>query len=352
MVWSIGSFCILSALASLPYMTSSGIRWRDFYSYWSIPCALSCIMAIMLFPETYFKRPAVAFDGHIVMQSVTEKLIIYDDQIDDFRDKDLPDAPPQSPWLAFAERLRMPRITAGCWKAMARCYPQILLCLLNPLILWVGLLNAVAFAGMMFIGETYALVLSEEPYRLPNRLLVLVNFSAGVGALVAWPASGPMVSRLCKSLTMRNRGIREVEQYLVAFVLPVLAAALSTLLYGLTVWHKWHFSLFYVSYGLNGFSFIGLAIASTLWVTEAFPRLAAPALVVVEGGSYMASFGLSFVLFPWLRSQGPLRVGVQLTALQLGFGALMIPLAVWGKKARKYIHNSWGMWTDGALRPQ
>jgi hypothetical protein len=350
MVWSIAGFCGTSVVSSVPLITNSGIRWQHFYLSWAIPCAISCVAAFTLCPETYFKRPTVAFDGHLVMQSATEKIFIYEDQ-DDFKDKDLPDTPSQSVWMAITEYFRMPRATAGGWKAMARCYPQILLCLLNPLIFWVGLLNAAVFAGMMFIGETYASVLSKEPYELPNHLIVLVNFSAGVGSLLAWPASGPMVAGLCKYFSRRNKGVREAEQYLVAFVLPVLAGTLSTLVYGIAVQHRLHFSVFYLSYGLNGFSFTGLAIANTLWVTGAFPRWAAPGLVIVGGGSYMASFGLSAILFPWLHSQGPLRVGLQLSALQLGLGGVIVPLVFWGKRVRQYIHSRWGKWEDGALRP-
>lgn len=352
MVLSIAGFCGTSVVSSVPLITNSGIAWRHFYFYWAIPCGLSCILAFLLCPETYFKRPTAAFDGHLVAQSATEKIFIYEDQVDDFKNKNLPDTPSQSAWLAITEWLRMPRATARGWKAMARCYPQILLCLLNPLIFWVALLNAVVFAGMMFIGETYASILSQEPYRLPNHLIVLVNFSAGVGSLLAWPASGPMVARLCKSFSRRNRGVREAEQYLVAFVLPVLAGVLSTLLYGLAVQHRWHFSLFYLSYGLNGFSFTGLAIANTLWVIGAFPRWAAPGLAIVGGGSYMGSFGLSAALIPWLRSQGPLRVGVQLSAFQLALGGVIVPLVFWGKTARQYIYSRWGKWEDGALRPR
>jgi hypothetical protein len=351
MVWSIVGFCSASFLSSVPFMTNQGTKWRSFYLYWCIPAGISCVMAF-LSPETHFKRPAVAFDGRIILQSSTEKITIYSDVDDQHRNKALPSTPSQSALRAVANWFRIPRSNAGCWIAMARSYPQILMCFLNPLIFWVLLLTGVNFSGMMFIDATYALILSKTPYQLSSNLIILVDVSAGVGALVAWPAAGRMVASLCRSFSRRNRGVREAEHYLVGYVLPVLTGGLSTLLYGLAVKFKWHFSTFYVAYGLNAFSFTALAIANTLWVTEAFPRWAAAALVVVGGGSYTASFGMSFVLMPWIRAQGYLGVGMQLTALQVVLGGIIVPVAFWGKSVRQHIHGRWAIWKDGALRPQ
>ena len=352
MIWSIVAFASASSLVTVPSLTNNGLVWRDFYKYWAFPAAVSCILAFLLFPETYYKRPAIAFDGRLIVQSSEEDVLIYDDVKEHFPDKFLPDAPQDSLARAFSDLCMLPRAAPGRWRATTRCYVQVLFCFANPLVFWVALDNAMSFAGMIFIGETYGEVLSKPPYNLPQHLVMLINVSSGIGALLTWPAQGPLMTRLLRSLSMRNKGVREAEHYLIMFILPVLAGAASTLLYGLAVQQRWHFILVCIAYGFNGFNYAGMAIANTLWVTEAFPAWAAPALVVVGGGSYVLSFCLSFPLVPWIQNQGMLKVGAELAGLQLGLGLIAVPLAFWGKGARQYIHTRWGEGRDGALRPQ
>lgn len=302
MIWSIIGFVGVSSLTTVPFLTNDGLDWRGFYRYWSIPAAASCVSAFLLFPETYYKRPAVAFDGRVIVQSAEEEVRIYEDVEEEFPGKTLPIAPQRSLMRRFLERFTLLRAAPGRWRATGRCYAQVAFCFANPLIFWIAILNAGAFAGMMFIGETFAQVLRSPPYNLPSHLVMLVNVCSGTGALLAWPVQGPLMTRLLRSLSLRNKGVREAEHYLIMFILPVLAGAASFVIYGMAVQLRWHFAFVYLAYGLNGFNFVGQAIANTLWVTEAFPNWAAPALVVVGGGSYVLSFSLSFLLIPWIQN--------------------------------------------------
>ncbi|KAF2183700.1 MFS general substrate transporter [Zopfia rhizophila CBS 207.26] len=356
MVWSVVGSFNLASLSSVPFITDHGMEWRRFFLYWSIPAGINCLTAFIFFPETYFKRPIVAFDGLTILQSATEKLTIYeDDALQDsdvsVYNKDLPSVPDRTPLRAFFAHFCLCRSTFASWKSMLLCYPQIAFCFFNPLIFWVVLNTAANFAGMMFIGATYAMVLGSPPYSLPSKLIINVNNTASVGSLIAWPLSGPLVCYILKRLSRRNKGVREAEHYLIGYILPVLAGALSTLIYGFAVHYKWHFAAFCLSYGLNAFSFSSISIANTLWVTEAFPRWAAPALVVVGGGSYIASFVMSIALVPWIAKQGYLLVGAELTVLQVVLGMVAVPAAFWGKGVRQRIHARWAERREGALRP-
>ncbi|CZR67806.1 uncharacterized protein PAC_17705 [Phialocephala subalpina] len=339
----------LGILSLIPQIPGFDKTWRFFYMALVIPCAASLLSSFFLYPETYFLRPALAFDGRVLVQSATEKVQIYEEWEEVPGGKTLPETPDESDWW---NTMRVWRTTRGGFKAMLACYPQILLCFCNPLIFWVALLNAVNFVGMMSIGETYYTLLISEPYSLPIHLIALVNLSAAVGSLIAWPASGIMISWISRRLTIRNKGVRNAEHYLPAFVLPVLAGAVSVVIYGFAAEYKWHWRWIFISYALNGFSYSGLATANTLWATEAFPRWAAPALVVVGGGSYVASFGSSYFILPWLRSQGYARMNIEIAVLIVVIGFSVVPVAFRGKNLRQYIHGRWGISEAGALRPQ
>ncbi len=355
LLWSLAGFAGTASLALVPYMSSHGNDWREVYHDWSILTAISFVLVFFLYPETYFKRPTVAFDGLILLQSATEKLTVYKDtEVDSNIYRDLPDLPRGSQRTGFnnlRDRLGISRSPFASWTAVWRCYYQMAFCVVNPLIFWVFLASSFNFAGMLFIGTTYAKILLSPPYSLSSALIINVNISCGVGALCAYPLGGLLVGRILKHLATRNRGVREAEHFLVGYILPVITGALSTLLYGLAVRYKLHFALYYVAYGLNGFSWTTLSITNTMWVTEAFPRWAAPAISVLGGGCYIISFVMSFALGPWIAAHNYKLVGIELAVLQIVGGLVALPIAFCGKNARQTIHGKWADERAGALRP-
>jgi hypothetical protein len=349
-IWSIvGGVIPFTILAIIPQIPNSLTNWRSMYLYWAIPGGISVLLAVFFFPETYFLRPAVAFDGRVFAQTASEKIHIYEGWEEVPGGKALPDKPETS---TVGSRLKVWGKTSGGWKAMWACYPQILLCFCNPLIFWIALLNAVVLGGVMSISETFVTLLSSEPYALPSQVIGLVHISAALGSVLAWPASGIMVTSISRRLAMRNSGVRDAEHYLPAFALPILSAVISAVLYGLTAQYKWHWIWIFVVAAFNSFGFGGLATANTLWVTEAFPRWAAPALVVVGGGSYVVSFGTSYLIIPWVKSQGYLKTNIEIGIIILVIGGIAVPVSFWGKSLRQFIHGKWGMSAAGALRPQ
>ncbi|KDN63604.1 putative major facilitator superfamily transporter [Colletotrichum sublineola] len=353
MFWSLGATGGLLCSKSIPALAASG--WRNFYSAWLFPCLAVLVCVFFFLPETYFIRPAVAFDGRILVQSGSEKIQLYDDWEQTVYGK--PDnaaqsePAPETLWQSIVRRWGVRKSGAG-FREMWTCYMQTMLCVCNPLVFWVAILNALNFGALLLIGETYAAVMAEPPYSLPERVISLVNPVSAIGSLLAWPVSAILTSRVARRLTLRNGGVRDAEHYLVAFLPPVLAGAGSVILYGLTVQQKWNFIWIFVAYVVNAFSSAAFGIASTLWVTEAFPHWAAPAMVIVGGAGYMLSFATSSAVTPWLKSQGYMGASLEYGGVLLLVGAVAVPLAFCGKRLRQYIHGRWGLSQAGALRPQ
>ncbi|KAH7394265.1 major facilitator superfamily domain-containing protein [Phaeosphaeria sp. MPI-PUGE-AT-0046c] len=348
-LYSVGGLFGTGFVSIAPYISDGGNQWRSYYRYWSIAAFISVVLVFFLVPETYFKRPTVAFDGLIVLQSATEKVTVFQDieaESDIYRD--LPDLPQQ---VGLLGRYNVWKSSFGSWTSMARCYAQIAFCLLNPLIFWMSLALALNAAGMMFIGTSYPRILGEPPYSLSSSSLTLINIASALGGLVAYPLGVLPVQCVVDRLTRRNRGIREAEHYLVGLIAPVLAGAASSLLYGLAVHYSLPLAAYYLAWGLNGFSWVTICISSTMWVTEAFPRWAAPALTAMSAAGFVVTFGLSFVSAPWTDAHGFKLVGVELAVLQIVSGLVAVPIAFWGKSARQAIMGRWSEERGGALRP-
>jgi len=266
MVWSVvGS--VSPAVLSFSHAVNPTSDWRKFYYMGIIPTTISFLLVYFVFTETYFTRPTVAFDGHIIVQNAAEEIKIYDtwEAVPGAVGvRDVPKVPGQGVWKWSTKELKFWGKTPGGWNAMFACYPQILLCLLNPLVFWVTLLQAAIFGSMLSLGQTYVQVLRSEPYNLPPHAIGLVNVARALGSALAWPSAGIMVTHIMKKLAMANKGVKDAEHYLPAFVLPILTGAGSVTLYGITVQHKWHWIWVYVAYVLNAFSFSAMATASTL----------------------------------------------------------------------------------------
>ncbi|KAH7379084.1 major facilitator superfamily transporter [Cadophora sp. MPI-SDFR-AT-0126] len=352
MIWCGVGAITATLLALIPRLVPKGSgesTWRLFYSSWAIASLLSVVLAFFFYPETYFVRPPVAFNGRVLIQSATEKVHVYEDWEEVPDGKALPETPNQSPW---AGNLKFWGLTRGGWRAMRICYSQVLGCLLNPLIFWVAILNALVFTSMLSIKETYTDILINPRYKLSSDAFALIHMAGAIGCLIAWPVSGFMVSFVSCRLAKRNLGVRDAEHYLPAFILPILTGTANIIIYGVAVENRWHYMWIYFAYGLNSFTLVSLATANTLWVTEAFPRWAAPALAGISSVSNMTSFGISFAIPPWIRSQGHANADIEIGVLIAVVGCIAIPIAFWGKKMRQQIHDKWGMSEMGALRPQ
>ncbi|KAF1920270.1 major facilitator superfamily domain-containing protein [Ampelomyces quisqualis] len=348
-LWSVVGLFGTGFVAIVPCASDHGQHWRPYYRYWSIPAAVSVVLVFFFFPETYFKRPAVAFDGLIVLQSATEKLTVFKD-VEPCSGiyRDLPDLPTH---IGFLGRFNVWRSPFASWTSMGRCYPQIALCFINPLIFWIFVAVALNYTGMMFIGSSYSRILGEAPYNLSSQALALISIASGLGGLIAYPVGVLPVQYILNHLAKRNHGVREAEHYLVGLILPVVTGAASSLIYGVAVHYSLHLGVYYLANGLNGFSWVTIAITTTMWVTEAFPRWAAPALAALSGGGFLVSFGLGFASAPWIDAHGFKLVGIELAVLQIVSGLVAVPIAFWGKSARQAMHGRWADERGGALRP-
>ncbi|PQE28797.1 major facilitator superfamily transporter protein [Rutstroemia sp. NJR-2017a WRK4] len=320
-------------LAATPAMVNAGGSWRAFY--WPFPI----ILALFWCPETVFDRPPVAFDGHILSQAETGKVTVYNDweEVPGGRPEIEHPASSNSTSSFVKDIIFWNRSSIGGWSAMREFPRQILICTLNPLILWVLILNAFIFGGMIITCASYAELLSAPPYNFSFQAIGLAKFATGIGAILAFPASGLLTSQVIRILAARNNGVREPEHYLPSFILPVIVSTTSLALYGIASERHWDWRWILLFVGADYFSAICIFTSNTLWVTEAFPRWKGAALVIVGAGGYGLSFALSFGMVPWIESQG---LGGRIV-LTLVVGLVGVPVNWWGKRFREYIYSVW-----------
>ncbi|KAH6708746.1 major facilitator superfamily transporter [Leptodontidium sp. MPI-SDFR-AT-0119] len=329
-------------LAFTSYILTAGGSWRAFYWVWLGPCFLTILLALVWSPETYFQRPPMAFDGHIIAQSEIGKITVYNSWEEVPGGKPMPDEPKVRTTSEFLKNILFwNRTTIGGWPVIKAFPRQIMICALNPLILWVLVLNSFVFGGMVVTCATYVSVLMAPPYNFTDNEIGLVKFSPFIGSLLAFPASGILTTWFAKILATRNRGVHEPEHYLPSFILPVVTSSISLSLFGIAVEREWDWGWIIFFVGLDYFSVLSMFTSNTLWVTEAFPRWAGAALTVVGGGAYALSFVLGSTIVPWINSQGIGNTYVELGILTWLVGLFGFPVNFWGKRFRGYIYSKW-----------
>lgn len=328
--WCLGGVFNLIALTIAPRVTevSLGNNWHSTEWIWVGLSVLSLLASLLFLPETYFVRPAVAYDGKILIQSAGEKVHIYEDgQVR------RPDSNHASTKGSHANRWG----AQVSWADAGACYPQIILHFLNPLVFWITLLNTLSFMATVVLASQYPILLTAPPYNQPPSTVGLVNLAGAGGALLAWPSCGLLISKCIQRSSRRNDGLRHAEYYLPAFILPIIASVTGLLIFGFGFEHRPSSPSFvYVAYALTMFSFGGLSVASTLWVTEAFPQWATSALVVVGGSSYLFSFGVTLSLPQLIDLHGFEALSIALAVSIMVLGLVAVPVAFWGKEVRQY----------------
>ena len=123
--WSLCAVFSNLVILPTPHIINVGGTWRAFYWAWISPSIISVFLAIFSYLETCFHRPAVAFDGHILAQSGTEKVTVYVNWQEVPGGKELPETPERSEWWALVNKLKIWKVGRnGRWQAMGTGYPR------------------------------------------------------------------------------------------------------------------------------------------------------------------------------------------------------------------------------------
>lgn len=343
------------ALMPVPWIFNPMTQWRPLYQVWFGPCLVQLVFAVLFLPETYFVRPAVALDGRVLVQSSSEKIQIYENW-------EVMPCGPHCPHMnhvveptgpsKWTQRLKIERAPGTSWKGAGYTYLQVVLCLTNPLLVWVSLLSAAILSGVIYIG----LVLPDYLLRyLKGAELEIYSICLGVsgilGCLFALPATGPLITWCIKYFTNHSGGTRHAEGYLPGFVLPIVSGALSVGLFGLVKSHGWPTAVFYLSNALSAFASVTTNVAVTLWITEAFQPWAAASLALQQFTANIVAFGVGVNLLAWVQNDEAGHSIIVIVTLILVFGAFAVPVAFYGKTVRQYLHGRWSESEKGAIRP-
>jgi hypothetical protein len=281
---------------------AAGSNWRINYWFWSGFSALSLILAIFCLPETFFPRAPYLIDGQLVItdQYGNVTVIAAEDAPEFTQDQLSPEEEPAQS-ESYLQALRPMKLQQQGFKRFLTTYAEMALSLLNPSIVWVLILNALLFGGLVAQSLTYTTQLVLPPWNFSSATVGTAQAGSFFGALVALGLSGITVDRISGFITKRNGGVREAEHILPNFILPSCLAFAGLVLYGIVAGNPEKYPGagwigIHISFGLYYCAFIAISAITGVWIGEATPHWSGAALVLVCGGRNALSFAIRYVL--------------------------------------------------------
>jgi hypothetical protein len=141
-----------------------------------------------------------------------------------------------------------------------------------------------------------------------------------------------------KKLSARNGGIHQPENRLIILIIPVIVGTIACILYGQGGSHGDRIQWFSIIFGnaAQYFSFVGASITAMTYSLDAYPQRAAPVLVLICAMRGIIQFGVSYGIVPFVNRCGYDGTYGIFGGLTLFFGALGIPMFIYGGRIRAY----------------
>ena len=359
-------WCAVSILMHLLYLpisnfTGGGVNWRPVYQWYAVPCLISFLLILIAIPETFFVRPPIAFDGRLLVQNGSEHTHIYEttDDISPSNESEGASFEYLGLLRRFFGALTIERAPGTSWRAAGSICVQMVLCICNPLVIWSSLLGAAVLSVAIFQNETqfkYIIfnLITTEPLRTQlRRADVSFAVSGIVSALLSIPISAPLVTWFVRYRARKSGGIRHAEVYLIGYAIPIIFSILTISLFAASVSYRWPTIIQFLIYGITNISYVLVISAGIVWLIEAFPLWAAAAVAIELFFVILLGSLLGAKLGSWaLTSQNYIGPSIVQGILVLVLGAVIVPVAFWGKNVRQFIHGRWSLSQKGALRPQ
>ena len=213
--------------------------------------------------------------------------------------------------------------------------------LASPVVLWATLLFTTCISWLVGISITISQIFSAPPYNFTVSQVGLTNLSSFVASLLATAIAEPLTDGIARFMARRNNGVYEPE-----FRLPILISYLVFTSVGFFAWGQaaenqapWPVAVI-VCLGLINF---GIQLGTTgivAYVVDTHRDKASEAFATMNFIKNTFAFGLTFYINDWIANQGVRQTFFVIGGLTLAASLTTVPMYIYGKKARSWIHRS------------
>ncbi|TDZ34908.1 Protein HOL1 [Colletotrichum spinosum] len=224
------------------------------------------------------------------------------------------------------------------WKLLLRPFPLFI----QPAFLWGCLVQGTMIGWTVFIGVIVAAIFLGPPYYWNEVYAGYAYVGPFVGALLGFLIAGVFSDWSAQYMTRRNGGIYEPE-FRIVMVLPMFIIG-GIGLYGFAITSAglidktYHYSIPLVFFGFEVAGMVIGAVASSLYIVDAYRDLAIEGFTCMIIFKNIFSFGLTYSAYDWIIAGGIKPTMIAISSIQVVVCALSIPMYIYGKRVRAYFH--------------
>ncbi|KAH8758332.1 major facilitator superfamily transporter [Diaporthe sp. PMI_573] len=227
------------------------------------------------------------------------------------------------------------------WKLALRPFPLFL----QPAFLWATLIGGTLIGWTVFIGVILGAFFLGYPLWWDEVKTGYAYTAAFIGAIVGFLIAGGLSDWSAKVMTRRNGGVYEPE-FRIILVIPQFVfgcigvfgwgAASDGLLAG-----KYGYAVPLMFFAFEVCGMVIGAVASSLYIVDAYRDLAIEGLTCMIIFKNMFSFALTFKAYEWLITNGTKATPLfnALGAIQVVICASSIPMYIYGKRNRSFFYR-------------
>ncbi|TFK48070.1 MFS general substrate transporter [Heliocybe sulcata] len=326
------------------------VSWRACFWIEGGLCGLLLILTILFVPETAYIRPEVDVGPKSERSADVEADAASSSQNEKASDKHievdigtqavaLADERPYSYWRLLKPWEGIRYSPESFWRIATR--PVILLC--SPVVAWGALFYGTTQGWVVGLSVSISLLFSTPQYGY-NFGAGAVGLMSGVGpfiaAILANVVAGPMSDYTVKWMARRNGGIYEPEFRLVMIIPTFIFQTMGWFGWAISahILDPWIGPVFFYSLISFGLSIGSIAVVS--YVVDAHPRYAPESFATINACKNIFVFGLTYYIIGWLNNQGVLRCFVTIGGFVIWVCVMTIPMYVYGKRARSWVHRT------------
>ncbi|KAH8197166.1 hypothetical protein TruAng_008659 [Truncatella angustata] len=213
----------------------------------------------------------------------------------------------------------------------------------QPAFLWACLIQGALIGWTVFIGVVLAAIFLGPPLFWDEVATGYAYVGPFIGALLGFLIAGFLSDWSAKYLTKRNGGVYEPE-FRILLVIPQLIFGCMGL-YGFaitsegTLAGEYHWAVPIMFFGFEVCGMVIGAVASSLYIVDAYRDLAVEGFTCLIIFKNMFSFALTFKAYGWLVHGGIKKTFLILASVQLVICLLSIPMYIFGKRNRSFFHR-------------
>ncbi|KAL0936542.1 major facilitator superfamily transporter [Colletotrichum truncatum] len=330
--------------------------WWTFYLE-AIFLAVSLPAVFFLCPETAYRRDA-ALNTDMAANPADQnnKILAINDGRGSFpgdQEKNSAEATSRAPAAAAGHGANTPKKTfvqslnlfdgnktdESYWKLLLRPFPLFV----QPAFLWGCLIQGTMIGWTVFIGVIVAAIFLGPPYYWNEVYAGYAYVGAFVGALIGFIIAGVFSDWSVHVMTRRNGGVYEPEFRIVMVIPMFIIGSIGLYGFGITaaglLSKEYHYIVPLVFFGFEVAGMVIGAVASSLYIVDAYRDLAIEGFTCMIIFKNMFSFGLTYGAYDWVIDGGIKTTMIAIASIQVVVCALSIPMYIYGKRVRAYFHK-------------